>query len=142
MRYGSVDGQGLFPLVILALKDDCAFTHAFETLRCDVPLFMFLPWVNQLVSYFTSSSAIPKLLIDIAKQHPVHVKIPFGLTRSSLGVEVLAKSETRLLESKLLTDLTWEMFLKSIDYLKPPEKAARQLLNSGTYCFLALHLLA
>uniref|UniRef100_A0A0P6IJU2 non-specific serine/threonine protein kinase n=1 Tax=Daphnia magna TaxID=35525 RepID=A0A0P6IJU2_9CRUS len=133
MRYGSVDGQGLFPLVILALKDDCAFTHAFETLRCDVPLFMFLPWVNQLVSYFTSSSAIPKLLIDIAKQHPVHVKIPFGLTRSSLGVEVLAQSETRLLESKLLTDLTWEMFLKSIDYLKPPEKAARQLLNSETY---------
>ncbi|KAI9558578.1 hypothetical protein GHT06_015366 [Daphnia sinensis] len=133
MRYGSVDGQSLFPLVILALKEDFAVTRAFETLRSHVPSFMFLPWVNQLVSYFTSSSAIPKLLVDIAEHHPVHVKIPFGLTQSSLGVQVLAESETRLLESKLLTDLTWKMFLKSIDYLKPPERAARLLLNSATY---------
>lgn len=136
MRYGSIDGQGLFPLVILALKDNGTVTHVFETLRPHVPSFMFLPWVNQLVSYFTSSPAIPKLLLHIAEEHPVHVKIPFGITRSSLTAEVLAMNETRLLESKLLSDQTWEMFLKSIDYLKPPEKAARQLLSSSTYLIL------
>lgn len=139
MRYGSVDGQALFPLVILAVKDSSSATAAFQHLRSNVPTFMFLPWVNQLVSYFALSSAIAKLLIDISERYPVHVKLPFGITRSTLSQEVLNLYETRSLEAKLTTEYsTWKMFLKSIDYLKPPERAARELLNSGMLSTLRL----
>ena len=131
MRHGSIDGQALFPLVILAIKDNQAAAAAFENARSRVPLDMFLPWVNQLVSHFTSSPAIASLLIDIAELHPTHVKVPFGITRSSFSPEMLNMNATRLLESKLPADPTWEMFLKSTDYLRPPEKAAQELLNSG-----------
>lgn len=136
MRYGSVDGQALFPLVILAVKDNSSASAAFQHLRSNVPTFMFLPWVNQLVSYFALSSAIAKLLIEISERHPLHVKLPFAITRSTLSLEVLEMYETRTLEANLtMHDPTWKLFLKSLDYLKPPEKAAMDLLNSGIFSF-------
>ncbi len=131
MRYGSIDGQALFPLVILAAKNNDTAATAFEHSRSHVPLTMFLPWVNQLVSHFTSSQVIAQLLIDMAERHPTHVKVPFGITRSSFSPEMLNMNATRFLESKLPADPTWEMFLKSTDYLHPPEKAAHDFLNSS-----------
>jgi hypothetical protein len=48
--------------------------------------------------------------------------------------------ETRKLEAKLTAEYsTWKMFLKSIDYLKPPERAAHDLLNSGILCTMWLY---
>lgn len=133
MRHGSVDGQSLFPLVITTIQNDFVAAAAFESSRSRVPLQMFLPWVNQLVSYFAMSPAIARLLIDIAEKHPTHVRVPFGITRNNLTPDVINMSVTRALESNLPVDPTWKMFLKSIDYLHPPEKAADELLKSGIY---------
>lgn len=140
MRYGSIDGQALFPLVILAVKDNSAATAVFQHWHSNVPTFMFLPWVNQLVSYFALSSAIAKLLVEISERYPVHVKLPFGITRSTLSLEVLKMYETRTIEANLTADdPTWKMFLRSLDYLKPPERAAHELLNSGVFSIFYLY---
>lgn len=131
MRYGSVDGQALFPLVISAIQNHSAAANSFENYRLSVPYQLFLPWVNQLVSYSTASPAIASLLFDIAAKYPVHVRAPFGITRSTLSSENLNTCAITSIESALPTDSTWELFLKSIMYLHPPEKVATELLNSG-----------
>lgn len=131
MRYGSVDGQALFPLVISAIHNHPAAANSFENYRSSVPNQLFLPWVNQLVSYSTASPAIASLLVDIAAKYPAHVRAPFGITRSNMSPENLNTNAIRSIESALPTDSTWELFLKSIIYLHPPEKVAAELLNSG-----------
>lgn len=131
MRYGSVDGQSLFPLVILAIKADSAAAVSFKHCSSLVPYHQFLPWVNQLVSYSNTSPAVASLLVAIAAEYPAHVRTPLGITRSNLHSACLATDAFKSLELNLPIDSTWEMFLKSIVYLYPPEKAAAEFLNSG-----------
>ena len=156
MRYGSSSGQALFPLVILAVKDHNSAVSNMEKLRRSVPLSMFLPWVTQLISHLRDSPTIEQLLFDITEEYPTHVQLPFAITKKLQRQEnlqpkyglVSMKLEDMVwfhradcfslfdldaiqrLESKLPIDPTWNYFLESIDYLLPPEKAARDLLEA------------
>lgn len=130
MQYGSVGGQALFPLAILAVKQSDTAAAQMETYRQRVPLKMFLPWVTQLISHVSSASAaIGQLLLDLADQYPTHVRLPFSITKQVRGQDVLELNVVRELESKLLVDSTWKHFLDSIGYLLPPEKAVEELFS-------------
>lgn len=132
MRHGSSAGQSLFPLAIMAVIENSCANDTFESYRVYVPLEMFLPWVNQLVAYYTLSPTIGRLLVEISSRFPSHVRVPFTIARDSFSPDVLNMEITRKIESRLSDDTTWDKFLESIQYLHPPEKAAYELLNSGT----------
>ena len=87
MRHGSSAGQALFPLVILAVKDNSSAVLNMEKLRQSVPLNMFLPWVTQLISHLRHSPAIEQLLLDITEEYPTHVQLPFAITKKLLNRE-------------------------------------------------------
>ena len=65
MKHGSKAGQGLFPLAILAAKENAKAALAFSVGSSTVGARMFLPWVNQLVCHLRSSQCIKRLLVDI-----------------------------------------------------------------------------
>ena len=161
MRHGSNAGQALFPLVILAVKDNSRAALNMAKLRQSVPLNMFLPWVTQLISHLQDSSTIEQLLLDITEEYPTHVQLPFTITKKLLSQDRLQSKYGHFfiisfdtfwshwidvlflcfflkfyldaidrLESKLPIDPTWNFFLESIDYLFPPERAARDLLDA------------
>lgn len=136
MRYGSCDGQSLFPLVIMALKEKRTTDFDFERERAAVPLNMFLPWVNQLVSNTASTPALTELLVDMARTYATHVRVPFEITRKTFGPNVL---HFKRIESELPTDPTWELFQNSISYLQPPGKFACDMLSSskGYFSYLS-----
>ena len=131
MRYGSLDGQSFFPLVILATKESSEAAIELEKSRFSVPLHMFLPWINQLVSHLASSRSIALVVADVAKQYPINVQVPYRISKSNLSPVLPETDVIHLLETAIPINTTWEMFLRSLSYLYPPERAAKELLKSS-----------
>ena len=136
MRYGSTDGQALFPLVILAVKENDAAASDFEKERSSVPLNMFLPWINQLVSH---APAMEKLLVDLAGSYPTHLRPPLEISLATTTHRDESHQLDRL-KSKLPPDSAWQTFLKCVEYLQPPELVAKEFLASKSKYFITLIL--
>lgn len=131
MKFGSKDGTSLFPVVIVMVKDSQVAQETFIKEIDQVPLNAFLTYVNQLVSYCASAPVFEALLIQMAKIYPVNVLLPLQVSRrhfESHGQEPIVNR----VESQLPEDIALKMFLKSIDYLRPPEKVAWEVINRGT----------
>ena len=131
MKHDSIDGQALFPLVIMAVKECSEAAKEFQRERSGVPLIKFLPWINQLVSHMnddSSASIFGHLLAEIAEHFPNHIRLPFTVSRPrflSLDIELKLKQN----------DLIWQKFYSCLDYLRPPEKAVEDFLIPGLNLF-------
>ena len=131
MKHDSIDGQALFPLVIMAVKECSEAAKEFQRERSGVPLIKFLPWINQLVSHMnddSSASIFGHLLAEIAEHFPNHIRLPFAVSRPrflSLDIELKLKQN----------DLIWQTFYSCLDYLRPPEKAVEDFLIPGLILF-------
>lgn len=135
MRYGSTDGQALFPLVLLGMKEGDEVAKDFEKERSGVPLSMFLPWINQLVAHSSAVPALEGLMVDLAGSYPTHLRPPLEISRSSTTKGGDSSRLSRPLESHLPVDRAWETFIKCADYLQPPEKAVKEFLSSTSWVF-------
>lgn len=130
MKLGSKDGASLFPLVILMAKESSEAREAFMKERAAVPLSTFLPFVNQLVSHCPISPVFESLLLDMAKEYPINVRLPLQISRPNFELRAQEAIANRI-ESFLADDLALKMFLASINYLRPPERLAMEVVDGG-----------
>lgn len=84
MKYDSNEARNLLPTILQleALQNDQSLISIFNTEITDVPLWMFLEWIPQILSQynFNNSCFLDKLLLNMSVKYPAALVYPFRLS--------------------------------------------------------------
>ena len=136
MKAGNSKAQKLFPRILQVLEKMPESGDLFSSLITEVPMWMFLPWVNQLVGSLHNdkiSAFIMKLVENLAKEYPRAVAYPFRTSYEK--VEQLSDKAMQYkekLEQLLELDDLENNIVKNLEYVSVPHIASKDMLKAVT----------
>lgn len=129
MVYGSKEGQLLFPNLLN--KMDCKDTQHFIKECKNVPVWMFIPWIPQLLAFIGSpkTEAVGKLLVKLAETYPNALQYSYRLTKQSMDdLNTVSKALCDCLDN-LLDNPLIDTLLESLKTLCPTSVVMRTALD-------------
>ncbi|XP_069690626.1 DNA-dependent protein kinase catalytic subunit-like isoform X3 [Periplaneta americana] len=125
MRYGSKDARQLFPCLLQLPGLPSQLSEVFLKESKEVPAWMFLGWVNQLLACLDTpvGPVLYDLVLSLAQTYPQALIYAFPLSREKYNLE---RRETRLkdlvyqLESILFSNPLVDTFLRAFSCLALP----------------------
>ncbi|XP_066992546.2 DNA-dependent protein kinase catalytic subunit [Anabrus simplex] len=128
MKYGSPEARQLFPCLLQIQQLATDWRELFDTESSDVPEWMFLGWVNQLMACLNVSvgQALHSLVLRLAKKYPQAIAYAFRVSREKYTYSadpdgLRTKDLITRLETLLMGDTLMETFLRSMSSLVVPE---------------------
>ncbi|XP_021932903.1 DNA-dependent protein kinase catalytic subunit-like isoform X3 [Zootermopsis nevadensis] len=144
MRYGSKDARQLFPCLLRLHGLHTHLSELFHKESTEVPVWMFLGWVNQLLSCLDTAvgPVLHSLVLRLAETYPQALIYAFKLSVKNYnlgsGHETLKALADRL-ASLLFADPMFDTFLRAFSCLGQPCKMLfyfvdklEKLLNAET----------
>eukprot|EP00731_Ephydatia_muelleri_P028749 Em0020g393a len=127
MQYQSQSATQQFPRLLQIVEQYPESLDAFLKKACDVPNWMFIGWISQMVALMDkpAGSAVHKILLSIANDYPQALAYPFRISSSDFK---FGSSETdrvnrdtvdqvkRKLENTVIND-----FIQALEQLSSPE---------------------
>ncbi|KAF4526767.1 hypothetical protein B566_EDAN012305 [Ephemera danica] len=139
MKRGSKQARMMFPclLQLEVLAQDCNLNNTFKKEVSDVPEWMFLGWINQLLAYMDTKmvEVLDDLLVRVATKYPKAVQLPFQFTQeriamqNQLQVSSKVRGLLRSLEKILELDAITKKMLKAFSHVAQPEMVLMKHLH-------------
>ncbi|KAK5649276.1 hypothetical protein RI129_000305 [Pyrocoelia pectoralis] len=125
MKLGSTEGKQLFPCLLN--KDLAQFKTVFQTETAQIPTWMFVNWIPQLLANLDTSSifAISDIVLQIAKMYPQAIMYAYRLSKEKYKFETnvigsFGQKIIKTLDDLLLSTPIVDIFLKAFAFVTSP----------------------
>ncbi|KAH1016070.1 hypothetical protein HUJ04_007350, partial [Dendroctonus ponderosae] len=132
MKFGSKEGRQLFPCILLQDCLESDLTEMFITETDNMPTWMFLGWIPQLLANVDSSklTAISNIILRIARTYPQAIMYSYRLFKENYRNSCQRCVEERMqlideLDLLLLSDPLVDKFLKALSRVVIPSIALK-----------------
>eukprot|EP01080_Neovahlkampfia_damariscottae_P000233 gene233-4479_t len=122
MSLGNRQAAQRFTVVLEILEKYSKIGNVFKEYIDQIPSWMFIDWVSQIIPYLNGNQAIylVDILINIAEKYPQSIYFPINVSKDDLKPPKSVKSKLDLLYSKLKSPLL-EKFIFHLGKLTHPE---------------------
>lgn len=130
IKFGSIPARQMFPMLLEmpTLQTNPDLLQAFNENSVDIPDWMFLSWISQILSVlsFERPSFVDDLVLRIGKTYPLAISYPFRLSFEHFQQNQLSSTTgTRPFIGQLIEQLhnpTTDAFVRAMLCLCVPEK--------------------
>ncbi|CAH1962380.1 unnamed protein product [Acanthoscelides obtectus] len=137
MKLNSVEARQFFPCILMIDALGAVYRDDFVNLAKEIPTWMFLGWIPQILANMDSSKifALSDIIIRIAETYPQAIIYPYRLSRETNIVEndgletdkrIYVKSR---LDELLLKNEVVNCFLKALSYVCLPIMVLRYYIG-------------
>nr|CAH7756351.1 unnamed protein product [Callosobruchus chinensis] len=133
MKLNSVEARQFFPCILMIDKLGTDYRDVFVDMAKEIPTWMFLGWIPQILASMDSSKifALSDIIIRIAETYPQAIVYPYRLSRERItsesgGLETEKRTYVKSrLDELLLKNETVNSFLKALSYVCLPMMVLR-----------------
>merc|ERR1712106_910539 len=138
MKAGNKEAQKLFPRILRVIEKFPISGQCFSTLVFNVPTWMFLPWVNQLVGSLHNdkiSELVVHIVERLGKEYPGAVVFPYRTSyERSEDLSDQAMQYKERLDKLLKLNEVEESIMKNLAFMTVPHIASKDMLKvPGNY---------
>ncbi|KAJ8918257.1 hypothetical protein NQ315_014127 [Exocentrus adspersus] len=136
MKLNSLEAKQLFPCILIQSRLGSDYAQLFIDETENIPTWMFLGWIPQLLANLDSKKihALSKIVIRIAETYPQAIMYPYRLSKEHYRFtdSEIADTTRQLinkLDNLLLNDPMVDMFLKALSYVTVPPVMLRYYIS-------------
>ncbi|VEN60084.1 unnamed protein product [Callosobruchus maculatus] len=137
MKLNSVEARQFFPCILMIDKLGTDYRDVFVQLANEIPTWMFLGWIPQILASMDSSKifALSDIIIRIAETYPQAIVYPYRLSREKItsesgGLETDKRTYVKArLDELLLKDEAVNSFLRALSYVCLPNMVLRYYIG-------------